>query len=93
MKNIRYKLTDQNMQTYNNFQWELGVWKEATGKNTYSCTDGVLHYYADPLLANLFNPIHANYSNPRLFRIEIDKELNSDGLKGWSKKQRLIEEI
>lgn len=90
---IGYKLTNQDMQTHKGFQWELDVWKTATGDSTKACSDGVLHYYEDPLLAILFNPIHADIHNPRLFEVEIEQPLGTDGLKSWCKKQKLVEEI
>lgn len=73
-----YKLTDQNMQTRNNFQWELGVWKEATGDGQGLCSNGYLHFYDDPLLAVFFNPIHAGIESPRLFKAEGEGERLDD---------------
>ena len=57
------------------------------------CTDQVLHCYNHPLLAVVFNPMHANIQNPKLFEINVDKIVNTDGLKFASKSQTLIEEI
>ena len=54
-----YKLTNQEMQTHNGFQWELGEWQETSGEGGL-CGPGWLHYYSDPLLAVLLNPIHAD---------------------------------
>lgn len=91
----KYKLTDQNMQTHNNFQWELDVWKEAIGSPEQGlCSDGWLHYYDSPLLAILHNPIHANINNPRLFECEIDGETKTDkGLKSGCRRMKLVKEI
>jgi hypothetical protein len=88
-----YKLTDQNMQTYNGYQWELGVKRTATGSGTHPCSNGVLHAYTDPRLAVIFNRIHANIANPKLFIIETDDYIGSDGKKCWSKSQTLISNI
>ena len=91
---IVYKLTDQNMKTYNGFQWELGQKYVATGPSPTLCTAGLLHGYADPLLAVLHNPIHANYKNPRLFRAKTFGLAVKDGqLKLGSSGMMLIKEL
>jgi len=54
-----YKLTDQDMQTWKGFQWELNKWYETSGEGPL-CSEGWLHGYEDPLLAMLHNHIHAN---------------------------------
>ena len=68
-----YKLTDRDMQTHNGFQWEPGVWysidKEERGYGL--CSESWFHCYDDKLLAVLFNPVHANIKNPRLFRCRV----------------------
>ena len=88
-----YKLTRQNMQTQNDMQWVLGVPNTATGEGNGLCTDGVLHYYYSAAEAVLFNLIHGNYSNPRLFEAETPEEVATDGLKGGCKTLTLIKEI
>jgi len=88
-----YKLTDQNMQTHNGFQWELGV-EKTTGGSGDLCSSGWLHAYTDPLLAVLLNPIHANFQNPKLFVAEGKGESKSDrGLKVGYTSLTLIEEM
>jgi hypothetical protein len=91
---LRYKLTDQNMQTHNGFQWELNTWKKAEGKGTELCSEDFLYCYTDPLLAEILNPIYADYINPRLFKCNVKGEHKEDsGLKeGW-KEMNLIEEM
>lgn len=75
---IAYKLTDQNMQTYNGFQWSLN--KEATSSGEGKlCSNGWLHFYSDPLLAIFLNPIHANIKIPRLFEGIAGNTLLHDG--------------
>ena len=89
----KYKLTDQNLQTHNGFQWELGVERTTDGRGTL-CSEGFLHYYHHPLLAILLNPVHANIENPRLFEIKaLGKHLNDSGLKGGCTKMTLVKEI
>jgi len=90
---IKYKLTDQNLQTYNDFQWKIGETKTTSGTGEL-CSSGWLHYYDSPLLAILLNPIHANIKNPRLFECEIGEITKDDkGLKGGSTQLTLIKEI
>jgi len=88
-----YKLTDPDMQTYNGFQWELNVKRTASGASNKPCSDGVLHAYADPRLAIIFNSIHANLKYPRLFEVYTDTYIGTDGLKWWSKSQILVKEL
>jgi hypothetical protein len=89
---IKYKLTDKNMRTYNGFQWELGKEYTIEKKGNTLCTDEVFHFYDDPRLAVIFNSIHANYKNPLLFKCKCDEVIH-DGLKGGSKKMKLIEQM
>jgi hypothetical protein len=93
MTKILYKLTDQNMQTHRGCQWVLGEKKTTSGEGDL-CGPGWLHCYADPLLAVLLNPIHADYKNPRLFRARVGRKSKHDhGLKSGYTKMTLIEEI
>jgi len=90
-----YKLTDQNMQTFGGFQWEVGKWVEAKGDfNKPLCSNGWLHCYESPLLAVLHNPIHADIKNPRLFEVEVRGKSKFDKqLKCGFRKMRLTKEI
>jgi hypothetical protein len=90
---IAYKLTDENLQTHNYTQWQIGEWKETNGEGDL-CGPGWLHYYSSPLLAVLLNPIHAGFENPRLFEIEVAGEIKEDrGLKFGCTKMRLVKEL
>ena len=92
MKTI-YKLTDQNMRTYNGYQWKLNEWHETSGEGGL-CGPGWLHGYEHPLLAVLHNPIHANIQEPRLFECEYAGELNRDGhMKCGVTRLRLVREL
>jgi hypothetical protein len=87
MKKVyKYKLTDQNMQSYDGFKWELNKWYEVSGEGEL-CSEGWLHFYDHPLLAVLHNPIHAQITNPLLFKAEVTgNNLDDDGIKcGWQK--------
>jgi len=88
-----YKLLTQEMTSHNNTKWELNVPVTIEKEGNKMCTDQVLHCYNHPLLAVILNPIHANIKNPKLFEIEVDKIVNSDGLKFASKSQTLVKEI
>jgi hypothetical protein len=90
-----YKLTDQNMQTHNGFQWTLGKWEKAKGKPAQElCSDAWLHCYDSPLIAMLHNPIHADIENPRLFKVEVRGEgKDYNGLKRGFQEMRLVEEL
>jgi len=92
---IKYKLTDQNIRTHKNYQWQLGRWERAKGKcNQELCTDGWLHCYDSPLIAILHNPIHAWYYKPRVWEVECKgKTKNDKGIKCGYRKMRLIKEI
>lgn len=90
----KYKLTDQNLQTRNGFQWQIGVEVQTDGVEKTLCNDSWLHCYSHPLLAVLLNPIHANISNPRLFEVKaLGRHLNDRGLKEGCTKMTLIKEL
>lgn len=90
---IMYKLLTQGMTSYAGMKWELGETNHAGVPGTQMCTDQVLHCYADPYLAVLLNPLHADIKNPRLFKIAVPEVVATDGLKHASKSQALLEEL
>jgi hypothetical protein len=91
---IRYKLTTQDLITWGDCQWVLNEWKETSGEQDALCTSSWLHCYSNPLLAILFNPVHAAIKNPKLFEVEVEGKCLSDfGRKeGWTR-MRLVREI
>jgi hypothetical protein len=90
---IKYKLTNQNLQTYNGFQWGIGKKVTTSGKGEL-CSEGWLHFYHSPELAVILNPIHANFKNPRLFEVEVGETcLDDRGLKGGATEMTLIKEL
>ena len=90
---IVYKLTDQNLQTHGGYQWEPGVARETDGEGNL-CGPGWLHYYHDPLLAVLLNPIHAGIEGPILWEAEAEGLHRDDnGLKGGCTRLTLIRQI
>lgn len=93
-----YKLTNQDMKTHGGFQWELHkqykIDKVLQGKNRPLCSTSWFHCYNHPLLAVLFNPIHSNFLNLRLFEVEIGGFCKEDkGLKFGFTAMKLVKEI
>jgi hypothetical protein len=89
----KYKLTGQDLTTYNSFKWEIGK-KQTTSGEGELCGPGYLHYYHHPLLAVLLNPIHADLKNPKLFEVEAGGTHKDDnGLKGGCTEMTLVKEI
>ena len=89
-----YKLLDQELKSNKGtFQWEIGKTYTIDKPGNEMCSDEVFHCYNHPALAVLFNPIHGNIENPRLFEIEVPEFVNNDQLKYASKSQTLIKEI
>jgi hypothetical protein len=90
---VIYKLTNQNLQTHDGFQWVPGNWKKTSGGGDL-CGPGWLHGYCDPLVAIFMNPIHANISNPILWQGEgCGKFLDDRGLKCGFTEMRIIKKI
>lgn len=67
MKPTYYKLTNHNGQTRGPTQWGENITHKAVGSSDRLCTESWIHFYRDPILAVLVNPIHARFSNPRLW--------------------------
>ena len=88
-----YKLTDKNNQTHGKLQWGPNVSHTATGNSDTLCSDGYIHYYKDPLLAVLLNPIHANFPNPNLWECEATGVTINEPLKSGSKTVTTIRQI
>src|SRR3990172_6972281 len=73
-----WKLTDINASTHGGTQWGPGVRHTAPGTGPL-CTAGWVHYYRDPLLAVLLNPVGANFTAPRLWEGEAEAPFLHDG--------------
>src|ERR1017187_1019503 len=88
-----YKLTDSKGQTKNETQWGEGISHEVSGIGEL-CSSGFIHYYSDPYLAGIFNLIHANFVNPKLWEAEAEGIIKSDkGLKYGCQKLTTLKEI
>ena len=90
---ICYKLTDSRMQTYGATQWVVGETKRTSGEGRL-CGPGWLHWYDDPIVALLMNPVHAWFVTPRLFVAEWGGRRKDDsGLKSGSTALTLTQEV
>jgi hypothetical protein len=89
------KLVNKDLTAYGGFQYTKGEWAKANGVSPQLCGDGMLHFYRDPLLAELLNPIHGAYTaSARLFEVEVEGPVRTDrGLKYGAKRLRLVREI
>lgn len=92
-----FKLTDQNNKTRvgysNETVWGAGVTRTVTKEGTELCTDQVIHAYSNPYLALLFNPIHADIRNPKLWVADGDVVVNNNNIKVGCKSLTTIKEI
>jgi len=73
------KLTDQDHKSYGGLLWGEGVTHTAEPGELPLCTSGWIHYYADPLLAVLHNPIHANYLKPLGWEVLVGEVVKHEG--------------
>lgn len=87
-----YKLTDEMERTYVNTQWGKDITVSVIGSGKQLCSDSYIHAYTHPLLAVLFNPIHANYTNPILWEAE-GEVAESDGLKVGCRTLRTVQKM
>ena len=89
---MKYKLTDQDYCTNSGMKWGEGVSHTAKGKGRELCTGDVIHYYTHPLLAVIFNPIHAGIDKPVLWTFR-GRSVAFDGTKGGVKKGTTLKRI
>jgi hypothetical protein len=80
MKQILFKLTDENGQTRGGTQWGPGATHSGTGKGGLF-GPGYIHAYEHALLAVLLMPLHTNFRNPRLWEAEGEIALRDGQLK------------
>src|SRR3970040_1858830 len=92
---LKYKLTDENGQTYGGTSWVVGRTNAIPvfDQHPVLCTSGVFHAYHDPLVAVLVNPIHADIRNPRMFQVECSEIVVDDRLKCGTYKMRPVREL
>jgi hypothetical protein len=90
-----YKITSASMTTHGDYQWVLGEERTTDGTGEL-CGTGWLHFYHDPLLAVLLNPIHANIPPQamRLFQVRVAGTIKHDrGLKAGCTAMTLATEL
>lgn len=76
-----YKITDSEDQTCNMCQWGEGVTVKTSGIGGM-CGKGFTHWYTDPRLAVIFNPIHGYFNLETAHLWEGEGEIiETDGLK------------
>ena len=92
---MNFKITDKNGQTFGGCQWGEGVRNTAIGEGNELCSGGVIHYYADPLLAAFVNPIHGDYDPKTMILWEFapDSEVTGDALKRACKSGMTVRQI
>ncbi len=92
---IRYKLTDKQDQTHDGCTWGIGVKHTIKQHGCQLCTNQVIHYYEDPLLAVFANPLHANFdpSTMHLWECEVGKKVAGDALKSGTKQLTTLRRI
>ncbi len=79
---LKWKLTNQNFETFSKTKWGEGVTHETSGEGEL-CGPGWLHYYHHPILAVVMNPVHAEIETPILWEAEAEGDHKDDrGLKG-----------
>jgi hypothetical protein len=88
-----YKLTDKNNQTRNDTQWGPNTTHTAKGDAEKLCSDGWIHFYTNPLIAVLMNPVHANFKYPRLWECETSGAELYGALKSGCKTLKMVKEI
>jgi hypothetical protein len=88
------KLLNKDLTAHKDFQYTIGEWAEATGEGGL-CSEGMLHFYLHPLMAELMNQIHGSYpADAVMYEIEAQGEIESDrGLKYGAKRLRLVRKI
>ena len=82
---MQVKLTDQNNQTFGGTTWGSDVTHTAKPGKMVLCSDTTIHFYLDPVLAVLMNPVHANFTNPLARRFVPHGKIISDGTKSGCK--------
>ena len=87
---MKYKLLNQDMTTYDGFQWEVGKTYTIDKPGNELCTDQVFHCYYSPETAAIFNRLHANISDPICYAVETGDIVEDDRLKLGTKSMKLI---
>lgn len=92
MTKTAYKLTRENLTTYNDTQWVVGEWKEMSGEGEL-CGEGWLHAYESPELAALMCPIHVDSDYTALWTAEVSGKIKRSGTKLGATRMRILERV
>jgi len=90
-----YKLTDKNDKTYGGCQWGENIEHKVKGEGNL-CTNGWIHFYKNPLLAVLLNPIHGDYNleTAHLWECSVSGRTKEDrGLKWGASRVKTIKRV
>jgi len=89
-----YKLTNQEFETYGGTtKWGENVTHHAAPGPPVLCTNTVIHMYASPEEAALFNCIHARIPNPILWECSDEEIVITDGLKRGVKQATTLRQV
>jgi hypothetical protein len=80
-----YKLTDKNNQTKNDTQWGKGITHTVQGDDSNLCSSSWIHFYTNPHIAIIMNPIHVNFNPFVLWECETSGEEKHEQLKSGCK--------
>lgn len=84
-----FKLTNTRGQTHRATQWGRNITHNAPSKCPELCSNGWIHFYTDPILAVLMNPIHGNFRPPLLWEADtLNSEMKLECLKGGARTLR-----
>jgi len=75
------KLMNSNNRTLGGTTWGENVTHAARNGKMELCSDTVIHFYSDPILAALMNPAHGNFFSPIARRFVPHGKIISDGTK------------
>jgi hypothetical protein len=93
-----YKLTNEYNGTYNNTIWGKNVTNSVNpfylqNNGARMCSAYWIHAYTHPLLAAIFNPMHANFERPKLWMAKGTVGATEKGLKVGVKSLTTIKQI
>ena len=91
----RYKLTNQDLITYNGLIWKVGEWVKAKGSEDEPiCSLSWLRCYDSLEIAALMNPIQADILNPRAWIVETrGKSKNDNDLGLGYREMKIVKEV
>jgi len=90
---MNVKLTDSNDRTRGGTQWGPGVLHRAPGTGDL-CTDGWIHYYRDPMLAVMMDPVDGKFGeNAHMWTVTVSGKRKHEPDKSGAQRVRTVERI